>query len=96
MGLEGLINVRADRLTGIVNGIDPAVWNPATDAALPSRYTARTLTRRRINKRAVETLYGLDTGDGPIFTVISRLTWQKGMDVLVAAIDELLGVGPRG
>ncbi len=95
MGLEGLINVRADRLTGIVNGIDPAVWNPATDTALPSRYTARTLTRRRINKRAVETLYGLDTGDGPIFTVISRLTWQKGMDVLVAAIDELVALGGR-
>ncbi len=95
MGLEGLINVRADRLTGIVNGIDPAVWNPATDAALPSRYTARTLTRRRVNKRAVETLYGLDTGDGPIFTVISRLTWQKGMDVLVAAIDELVALGGR-
>ena len=95
MGLEGLINVRADRLTGIVNGIDPAVWNPATDAALPSRYTARTLTRRRINKRAIETLYGLDTGDGPIFTVISRLTWQKGMDVLVAAIDELVALGGR-
>ncbi len=95
MGLEGLINVRADRLTGIVNGIDPAVWNPATDAALPSRYTARTLTRRRINKRAVETLYGLDTSDGPIFTVISRLTWQKGMDVLVAAIDELVALGGR-
>ncbi len=95
MGLEGLINVRADRLTGIVNGIDPAVWNPATDAALPSRYTARTLTRRRINKRAVETLYSLDTGDGPIFTVISRLTWQKGMDVLVAAIDELVALGGR-
>ncbi|MBD8470207.1 glycogen synthase GlgA [Sphingomonas sp. CFBP 8765] len=95
MGLEGLINVRADRLTGIVNGIDPAVWNPATDAALPSRYTARTLNRRRVNKRAVETLYGLDTGDGPIFTVISRLTWQKGMDVLVAAIDELVALGGR-
>jgi len=95
MGLEGLINVRADRLTGIVNGIDPAVWNPATDAALPSSYTARTLTRRRANKRAVETLYGLDRDDGPIFTVISRLTWQKGMDVLVAEIDELVALGGR-
>ena len=95
MGLEGLINVRADRLTGIVNGIDPAVWNPATDAALPSRYTARTLIRRRANKRAVETLYGLDSGNGPIFTVISRLTWQKGMDVLVAEIDELVALGGR-
>lgn len=95
MGLEGLINDRAGRVSGIVNGIDPAVWNPESDAALPARYTHRTLGRRRANKRAVETLYGLDSGDGPIFTVISRLTWQKGMDVLVDVLDELVALGGR-
>ncbi|TCP93699.1 starch synthase [Sphingomonas sp. PP-CE-1A-559] len=95
MGLEGLINDRAGRVTGIVNGIDPAVWNPETDASLPARYTARTLARRRTNKRTIETLFGLDTGDGPIFTVISRLTWQKGMDVLAGALDELVALGGR-
>ena len=95
MGLEGLINDRAGRVSGIVNGIDPAVWNPESDAALPARYTHRTLGRRRANKRAVETLYGLDSGDGPIFTVISRLTWQKGMDVLAECLDELVALGGR-
>lgn len=95
MGLEGLIETRRGRVHGIVNGIDPAVWNPETDTALPSRYTARALGRRKANKRAVEAMFGLDTGDGPIFTVISRLTWQKGMDVLVQCLDELVSLGGR-
>lgn len=95
MGLEGLIAAREDRLTGIVNGIDPAIWNPETDAALPARYTARTLAKRRANKRAVEAQFALDRGDGPLFTVVSRLTWQKGMDVLVECLDALVAMGGR-
>ncbi len=95
MGLEGLIESRRERVHGIVNGIDPAVWNPEHDVALPSRYTARALGRRKANKRAVERMFGLDTGDGPIFTVISRLTWQKGMDVLAQCVDELVASGGR-
>lgn len=95
MGLEGLIETRRDRVHGIVNGIDPAVWNPESDAALPSRYTARALGRRKTNKRGVEAMFGLDKGDGPIFTVISRLTWQKGMDVLAQCLDELVALGGR-
>lgn len=95
MGLEGLIEARRDRVSGIVNGIDPAVWSPETDTALPERYTARTLPRRRRNKRAVEAAFGLDTGDGPIFVVVSRLTWQKGMDVLAGELDALVAMGGR-
>lgn len=95
MGLEGLIEARRDRVSGIVNGIDPAVWSPETDSALPARYTARTLPRRRTNKRAVEAAFGLHTGDGPIFVVVSRLTWQKGMDVLAGELDALVAMGGR-
>ena len=95
MGLEGLIAARSDRVHGIVNGIDPSVWNPADDAALPAPYTARTIARRRINKRAVERMFGLNTGDGPVLTVISRLTEQKGMDVLIEVIDDLVDAGAR-
>ncbi len=95
MGLEGLIETRRERVHGIVNGIDPAVWNPESDTALPSRYTPRALGRRKANKRAVEKMFGLDRGDGPIFTVISRLTWQKGMDVLAQCLDELVALGGR-
>ena len=95
MGLEGLIATRADRLHGIVNGIDPAVWSPAADPALPAPYTSRTIARRRLNKRVVEQTFGLTPGDGPIFTVISRLTGQKGMDLLVEVIDDLVQAGGR-
>jgi starch synthase len=95
MGLEGLIAARAARVSGIVNGIDPAVWNPAADAALPARYTADTLDARDGNRAAVEAAFGLAPDDGPIFTVVSRLTWQKGMDVLADLLDDLVAQGGR-
>ncbi|WP_019517043.1 glycogen synthase GlgA [Sphingomonas sp. Mn802worker] len=95
MGLEGLVAARRDRVSGIVNGIDPAIWDPASDAALSARYTERTLGRREANKRAVETRFALEPDDGPIFTVVSRLTWQKGMDVLAECVDDLVAKGAR-
>ena len=95
MGLEGLIAARSARVHGIVNGIDPAVWSPERDGHLAQPHTARTLTRRRANKRAVERAFGLAPDDGPIFTVVSRLTWQKGMDVLAWALDDLVAAGGR-
>jgi starch synthase len=95
MGLEGIVVSRGDRVSGIVNGIDPAIWNPENDADLVATYTARTLARRAANKRAMESAFGLDTDDGPLFIVISRLTWQKGMDVLLQALDHLVGNGAR-
>ena len=95
MGLEGLIEARSARVTGIVNGIDPAVWNPATDGALPAPYNARTLPRRAANKRGVEQAFALDREDGPLFIVVSRLTRQKGMDVLVEVLDDLVAMGAR-
>ncbi len=95
MGLEGLIADRAAVVSGIVNGIDPAVWTPAADPALAATYTARTLDDRAANKAAVERMFGLNPGTGPVFTVVSRLTWQKGMDVLVDALDGLAAAGGR-
>lgn len=95
MGLEGLIAERTGRVTGIVNGIDAAIWSPEHDAALPAPYAFKTLARRAKNKRAVEREFGLEPGDGPIFTVVSRLTWQKGMDVLAACVDALVQMGGR-
>ena len=95
MGLEGLIQSRGDRVHGIVNGIDTAQWNPQTDPALKARFSAKTLGKRAGNKRALETEFGLEPGDGPLFVVISRLTWQKGIDVLLECVDHLVGIGGR-
>ena len=95
MGLEGLIRAREAQVSGIVNGIDTAVWNPAADPALAAPYTVRTLAKRAANTRALEAEFGLEAGDGPVFVVISRLTWQKGMDVLLEAADHLVGISGR-
>ncbi len=95
MGLEGLIVGRQDRLSGIVNGIDTAEWNPAADPALAQTFSPRKLDGRLANKRAIERAFGLDCDDGPLFIVVSRLTWQKGMDVLVETLDHLVGLGGR-
>ncbi len=95
MGLEGLVLARSNRVHGILNGIDTAEWNPATDPHLAASYTAGKLAARKRNKRAVEQEFGLDRSDGPLFVVVSRLTWQKGMDVLVSVLDHLVGIGGR-
>ncbi|CDO34287.1 MULTISPECIES: glycogen synthase GlgA [Novosphingobium] len=95
MGLEGLIIARGHAVSGILNGIDTDVWNPATDKALAATFTARTLERRMANKRALEAEFDLDEDDGPLFIVVSRLTWQKGMDVLPEVLDHLVGIGGR-
>ena len=95
MGLEGLIAARASRVSGILNGIDTDVWNPASDPEIAAPFTAKTLARRAANRAAIETEFGLEPGDGPLFTVISRLTWQKGIDVLAEVLDHLVGIGGR-
>jgi starch synthase len=95
MGLEGLVALRGDRVRGIVNGIDTAEWSPETDKALAARYSARTLGKRKANKRALEAYFGLDEEDGPLFIMVSRLTWQKGADLIPEILDHLVGNGGR-
>ena len=60
MGLHGLLTTRRDSLTGILNGIDTTVWDPASDALIPERYDATTLERKAANKRALQIRFGLD------------------------------------
>lgn len=95
MGLEGLIAARGDRVRGILNGIDTAEWNPATDRAIASNFAGKAISRRAANKPAIEAEFGIAPGSGPLFIVISRLTWQKGMDVLLETVDHLVGNGGR-
>ena len=95
MGLDGLLRMRGGDLHGIVNGIDTAVWNPQTDRRLAANYAASSLGPRRGNRNALLDRLGLADGKGPVFAVISRLTWQKGMDILAEAIGEILAVDGR-
>jgi starch synthase len=95
MGLEGLIQARGAAVHGILNGIDTGYWNPAQDPLLTAPYTARTLRTRKANKRALEKAFGLKRSDGLLFVVVTRLAWQKGMDVLLEHISGLLHLGAR-
>lgn len=93
MGLDGLLNNRSGTVFGILNGIDMDAWNPATDPSLSSTYSANSLNGREINKAALQQAFGLESSGGPLFAVVSRLTWQKGIDLLVDCIDMLVDAG---
>lgn len=95
MGLDGLLRARSDVVHGIVNGIDTDVWDPSNDTALAQGYSAKQLGKRRANKSAVEQRFELEPGDGLLYCIISRLTLQKGMDLVVTALPKLIELGGR-
>ncbi|CAN7387239.1 glycogen synthase GlgA [Devosia sp. LjRoot3] len=95
MGLEGLLNNRSGTVFGVLNGIDMDAWNPATDPSLTSTYTANSLGSRATNKAAVQEAFALEPSSGPLFAVVSRLTWQKGIDLLVNCIDMMVEAGAQ-
>ena len=96
MGLDGLMQARRDDLSGILNGIDLDVWNPATDGALVQNYTVRSIKRKAKNRTALEERFGLNpSANSLLFCVISRLTTQKGLDVLLDVIPHLVERGAQ-
>jgi len=96
MGLDGLLRARQDDLSGILNGIDLDVWNPQTDPNLVAPYSTRSLKRRQKNRAAIEQRFGLTSNPtAPLFCVVSRLTSQKGLDLLLEILPVLVGRGAR-
>ena len=96
MGLDGLLRQRAGALSGFLNGIDVNVWNPATDASLASRFDARRLAARAANKTALQAQLGLSLDPAVmLFGVVGRLTHQKGVDLLLAALPALEAQGAQ-
>ncbi|MBI4083081.1 MAG: glycogen synthase GlgA [Candidatus Lambdaproteobacteria bacterium] len=93
-GFHGALAAKGDRFSGILNGIDTALWNPARDAAIAVPFSAAALQGKAIDKAALQREAGLaPQAEAPLFGVISRLTGQKGMDLLVGALPELLAGG---
>lgn len=96
MGFDGLLRVRSHALTGIVNGIDDTVWNPALDPHLAAPYSSRRLAPKAANKTALQVELGLHVRrDVPLFSVVSRLTAQKGLDLLLDALPRLTASGAQ-
>jgi starch synthase len=93
MGLQGLLAHRKDALVGILNGIDTDSWDPESDPYIERYYNASRLVAKQDNKRALQIRMGLqDAPQLPLFGVVSRLTDQKGLDVLADIVDELVGL----
>lgn len=89
-GLEGVIGGRKDVLHGIVNGIDAEIWNPAKDPHLPAQYSLSDMSGKARCKKGLQRELKLRTDKGPLIGVIARLTGQKGIDLVIDIIPELM------
>ena len=93
-GLEGVIAARRDRgeLTGVLNGIDTTVWNPASDPHVLA-YSVDKPDAKERNRRALLDEFSLESPTGPLAVVVTRLTHQKGVDLLLEALPQFLEAG---
>jgi starch synthase len=93
-GLDGLLRARVRDLEGILNGVDDTVWNPATDPLIAAHYDTAVMAGKRACKTALQREAGLAVqNDGPLFCVVSRLTEQKGLHLVLAALPEIVARG---
>lgn len=90
--LDGTFRALSHKLQGILNGIDTAAWDPATDPVLPAPYSAADPTGKVAAREALLGRHALE-GDGPVLGVVSRLAQQKGIDMLLAGAPSLLAAG---
>ncbi|MCU0920456.1 MAG: glycogen synthase GlgA [Burkholderiaceae bacterium] len=94
MGLEGVIRGRGADVSGILNGIDARVWDPASDTALPQRYNAGQLQGKAVCKAALQQHFGLAVEpEAPLLGVVSRLTAQKGLDLVLSVLPDIIRMG---
>lgn len=84
-GLDGVVQARVEDLTGLLNGIDTAVWNPATDPLIPGNYAVDHLEGKKLCRAELLKRFGFDPGfSGPVLGMVTRLTEQKGVDFVTA------------
>lgn len=91
MGMEDALNARPDGVVGILNGVDYAVWNPASDGHLPATYSATNLKGKQVCKQTLLHEAGLTLNPkAPLIGAVSRLAHQKGIDILMDSLPALL------
>ena len=92
-GLEGVVALKSSSLFGIMNGIDDAVWNPEKDPHIPAQYSSEHPEGKTECRTALQAELGLDPDlGGPLCVVVSRLAHQKGIDLIIDAMDELMNL----
>lgn len=92
-GLETVLEHESEKLVGILNGIDPVCWNPGDDPALPAGFSTGSISGRRKCRSELVKEMALLPGSGPIVGMVTRLTPQKGVDLLLDSLPGLLGRG---
>ncbi len=93
-GLEGLLAKRHQEVTGILNGIEPNEWSPKYDTYICENYSIRKLGNKKLVKAALQARLGLKVdANAPLLGVVSRLTYQKGLDMLLPVLPQLLAQG---
>jgi len=90
-GLDGLLRRRQNSLRGILNGVDYEEWNTESNPCLASAYSIKNIAGKAACKSALQSELSLTVSESPIFGTVSRLTEQKGMDILLNALEEMLG-----
>jgi starch synthase len=96
MGFDGVLRSRGRAVCGILNGIDDHAWNPQTDAHLTAPFAPGRWAARAANKAALQESLGLEPDpQALLFGVVSRLTWQKGLDLLLDSVPALLAEGAQ-
>ncbi len=94
-GLEGLLSAVSHKLSGIANGIDTDIWNPATDSLITRHYSPGDLVGKQKCKHALLTMFSLPVDNSPVFGIISRLVEQKGIDCVLDVIPSLAGLDAK-
>jgi starch synthase len=95
VGLDHFLRMRRDVLVGILNGIDDAEWDPASDAHLPHKYSLEDMAGKALDKEELLRAAGLPVIDGvPLFGIVSRLVWQKGFDLCQSVLPRFLQTRP--
>lgn len=93
-GLDGILRRRSNVLSGILNGIDTDAWDPATDPMIHANYSAADMSGKKACKAALQEELGLEVRDDrPLMVMVTRLTRQKGMDLVTYALDRILSGG---
>lgn len=93
-GLQDILTYRQDVLSGILNGLDRDQWNPQSDTALTARYSSRTVKSGKAkNKASLQAMCGLEQGGAPLLGLVSRLSDQKGIDLILGALPAWLQAG---
>ena len=92
-GLDGVLRMRKDRLSGVLNGIDYHEWDPAKDALIPATYSRDKIKGKAACKRMLLKKTGLAGEKTPLFGIVSRLSSQKGLDLVAASLQELVTLG---